>query len=667
MVQEGELLWTPGRAFVETSMVARFTAWLRDHRGLEFADYEALRRWSVDDLDGFWSAIWDFFEIESAAPYQRVLDRRVMPGARWFEGSRVNFAEHVLRPERTDPDGTAIQHLSELRPLARMSWRELGRQVRILATQLRVLGIGPGDRVVSYMPNLPETVVAMLATASIGAVWSSAAPEFGVKTVLDRFTQIEPRLLFAADGYRFGGKDFDRMDAIKEILGNVPSIEQVVWFPYLKPDRADRPAPHAVAWQALMDRADVPPDDFAFERVPWDHPLWILFSSGTTGLPKAIVHGHVGILVEALKCMSFHFDLKPGSVLFFYSTTGWMMFNALICALLCRASVVLYDGHPAHPAPDLLWQLVAKTGATCFGASPAYVQAMQKQGLVPKERHDLRHLEAVLLIGSPSTPETFAWFYRAVKDELWVTSQSGGTDLCSGLVGAVPGLPVYAGEIQTRLLGMDVHAWTDDGKELVDEVGELVVTSPSPSMPLYFWNDPDGARYRDSYFAKYPGVWCHGDLIKFNRRGGCYVYGRSDATLNRKGVRIGSAELYRALDRIDGIVDSLVVCVERPGGESDMPLFVQLREGLKLDDALRARIAQVLRDDCSPRHVPDAMHQVAAILYTLTGKKMEVPIKRLMMGWPLEKVASRDSMRDPAAMDWFVRYAAEARRARGAS
>jgi acetoacetyl-CoA synthetase len=659
MVQEGELLWTPGKAFVEDSMVARFMAWLKDRRGLEFTDYDALWRRSVEDIEGFWSAIWEFFEIDSPTPYERVLDRRVMPGARWFEGSRVNFAEHVLRHARTDPDGLAIQHLSELRPLARMSWGELGRQVRILATQLRVMGIKPGDRVVSYMPNLPETVIAMLATASVGGIWASAAPEFGVKTVLDRFTQIAPRLLFAADGYRFGGKDYDRMEAIKEILANVPSIEQVVWFPYLKPGRADRPAPNAVPWQALMDHPDIPADAFAFEHVPWDHPLWILFSSGTTGLPKPIVHGHVGILVECLKCMTFHFDLKPGAVLFFYSTTGWMMFNALICALLTRASVVLYDGHPAHPTPDLLWELVAKTGATCFGASPAYVQAMQKQGLVPKERHDLRHLQSVLLIGSPSTPESFAWFYRSVKDELWVTSQSGGTDICSGLVGAIPGLPVYAGEIQTRLLGMDVHAWSDDGQELIDEVGELVVTSPSPSMPLYFWNDEGGTRYRESYFAKYPGVWCHGDLLRINRRGGCYVYGRSDATLNRKGVRIGSAEIYRALDRIDGIVDSLVVCIELRDGDSYMPLFVQLRDGVAFDDALQKRIAQTLRADCSPRHVPDRMYQVAAIPYTLTGKKMEVPVKRLLMGWALDKVASRDSMRDPAAMDWFVRYAAE--------
>jgi acetoacetyl-CoA synthetase len=411
-----------------------------------------------------------------------------------------------------------------------------------------------------------------------------------------------------------------------------------------------------------MDRADVPAESFAYEHVPWDHPLWILFSSGTTGLPKPIVHGHVGILVECYKCLAFHFDLKPDSTLFFYSTTGWMMFNALICALLGGGAVVLYDGHPAHPAPDLLWELVAKTGATCFGASPAYVQAMQKQGLVPKERHDLSKLQSVLLIGSPSTPESFAWFYRAVKDELWVTSQSGGTDICSGLVGAIPGIPVYAGEIQTRLLGMDVHAWSDDGRELIDEVGELVVTSPSPSMPLYFWNDPDGSRFHESYFEKYPGVWRHGDLIKFNKRGGCFVYGRSDATLNRKGVRIGSAELYRALDRVDGVLDALVVCIERPGRDADMPLFVQLREGVALDDRLRARIAQVLRDDCSPRHVPDVIHQVAAIPYTLTGKKMEVPVKRLMMGWKLEQVASRDSMRDPAALDWFVRYA-EAQRA----
>jgi acetoacetyl-CoA synthetase len=661
MVMEGELLWSPRREFSDASNLARYMRWLKQSRGTEFKDYEALWRWSVKDIEGFWASIWDYFQVLSDRPYKRVLDQRIMPGTKWFEGSHLNYAEHLLRAEGQTGEGrTVFHHLTENRPLAVMSWAELGRQVRILATQLRALGVVPGDRVVSYMPNVPETAIAMMATVAIGAVWSSAAPEFGVKTVTERFTQIQPKILFAADGYRFGGKDFKREGEVRSIIDALPSLERVIWLSYLDPTGTVPSAlPKAVSWARLMDHQAVPRDKFRFERVEYDHPLWIVFSSGTTGLPKPIVHSHAGVLLEHLKLMHFHLNLGPESVMFFYSTTGWMMWNLLLAALITGAAVVLYDGNPAYPSIDFLWKLAADTGATSFGASPTYVQMMEKAGLRPGEQFDLSRLEGVLVAGAPSTPETFEWFYRCVKRDLWVTSQSGGTELCSGFVGAVPLLPVHAGEIQTRMLGMDVHAWSEDGRELIDEVGELVATSPFPSMPIRFWNDAGDKRYRESYFEVFPGVWRHGDFIKINQRGGCYIYGRSDSTLNRYGVRIGTAEIYRAVEQVEEVADSLIVCCELPGGHFFMPLFLRLKPGFQLDEALQGRINARLRSDCSPRHVPDRIYQVEAVPYTLTGKKMEVPVRKILMGWPLEKAAGRDAMANPEAIDYFVRFAQE--------
>jgi acetoacetyl-CoA synthetase len=660
MVKEGELLWTPRPEFAAGSNMARYMGWLKQTRRLEFEDYAALWRWSVTEIESFWASIWEYFEVQSDRPYLRVVDRRIMPGAKWFEGSRLNYAEHLLRAEGVNAERTVFHHLSENRALARMSWGELGRQVRILATQLRALGVEPGDRVVSYMPNVPETAIAMMATTAIGAVWSSAAPEFGVKTVTERFSQIQPKVLFAADGYRFGGKDFKRESEVRSIIAELPSLERVVWLPYLDPQgEVPQSLPKAMSWQRLMDREAVPRDKFRFERVEYDHPLWIVFSSGTTGLPKAIVHSHVGVLIEHLKLMHFHLGLKPESVMFFYSTTGWMMWNLLLAALLTGAGIVLYDGNPAYPNLDLLWKLAADTGTTSFGASPTYVQMMEKARLKPMESHQLSRLESIVVAGAPSTPETFDWFYRCVKKDLWVTSQSGGTELCSGFVGASPLLPVHAGEIQTRMLGMDVHAWSDEGQEVVDEVGELVATSPFPSMPIRFWNDTGGKRYRESYFEVFPGVWRHGDFIKINQRGGCYIYGRSDSTLNRYGVRIGTAEIYRAVEQVEEVADSLIVCCELPGGHFFMPLFLKLKPGFSLDEGVQKRVAARLREDCSPRHVPDRMYAVEAVPYTLTGKKMEVPVRKILMGWPLEKAASRDAMMNPEAIDYFVRFAQE--------
>jgi acetoacetyl-CoA synthetase len=662
MINEGELLWAPRREFAQASNLAHYMKWLDETHGKPFASYHELWRWSVTDIEGFWASIWEYFKVDSETPYRQVLDRRVMPGARWFEGSRVNYAEHLLRHEAAAaPDEIVFHHVSENRPLSTMTWHELGRQVRILATQLRAMGVVPGDRIVSYMPNVPETAVAMMAATAIGAVWSSAAPEFGTRTVIERFSQVAPKVLFAADGYRFGGKDFKREGEVRRIVAELPTLEKVIWLPYLDMAGAIPDLPNVSSWARVMDQPDVPRASFRYAHVAHDHPLWVVFSSGTTGLPKAIVHSHVGVLVEHLKLMHFHLNLRRGSNMFFYSTTGWMMWNLLMAALMTGSAVVLYDGNPAYPSLDFLWQLAARTGVTSFGASPTYVQMMEKAGLKPGETHDLSRLESIVVAGAPSTPETFEWFYRCVKQDLWVTSQSGGTEVCSGLVGAAPILPVHAGEIQCRMLGMDVHAWSDDGVEVGNQVGELVVTSPFPSMPVYFWNDEGGKRYRESYFEVFPGVWRHGDFIKINGRDGCYIYGRSDSTLNRYGVRIGTAEIYRAVEQVDAVADSLIVCCELPGGQFFMPLFVKLKPGFTLDDALARKISGKLREDCSPRHVPDRIYEVAAVPYTLTGKKMEVPVRKLLMGWELSRAASRDAMMNPEAIDYFVNFAQESR------
>ncbi len=658
-VMEGEWLWSPGPEYVARSQIARFMQWLQQHRGLHFEDYEALHRWSVDDIEAFWAALWDYFEIQSDCPPTRVLEAGGMFGAQWFSGTRVNYAEHLLRYEARAAEGeTAIHHLTENRPLARMSWQELGRQVRILATRLRALGIAPGDRIVSYMPNVPETTVAMLASMAVGAVWSSAAPEFGTRTVVDRLVQIEPKLIFVCDGYRFGGKDYERTDEVRQIVASLPTLRQVIWLPYLKPERSEPPVAGAMAWSEALAGPEVPRESFRYERVDNRHPLWVMFSSGTTGLPKAITHNHVGQLVEHLKLTAFHFNLAPGGVMFFYSTTGWTMYNLLVSALLSGAAIVQYDGSPVHPGLDFLWSLAADTRATNFGASPTFVQMMEKAGLRPREHFDLSALEAVLVAGAPSTPETFQWFYDNVKQNLWVTSQSGGTEVGSAFVGASPTLPVHAGEIQCRCLGMDIQAWSEDGKPLVDEVGELVCVKPFPSMPIHFWNDLGDKRYHEAYFEHFPGVWRHGDFIRINARGGCYIYGRSDSTLNRYGVRIGAAEVYRVVEQVEEVADSLVVCCELDAGRFFMPLFLKLKPGIALSEALVDKIAARLRADCSPRHVPDRMYAVEQIPYTLTGKKMEVPVRKLLMGWAVDKAASRDAMMNPASLDWFVEFVA---------
>ena len=514
-----------------------FMRWLAAERGVEPEDYPALWRWSVDELEDFWAAIWDYFDVISSQPRPDVLAERVMPGAQWFAGAELNYAEHVFRDK---PGGeVAVLHASELRDLDEMTWDELHDAVAQVAAGLRSLGVERGDRVVAYLPNIPEALIAFLATASIGAIWSSCSPDFGAASVVDRFAQIEPKVLFAVDGYRYNGRDFDRLDVVAGLEGEMPTLERTVVLPYLDSAPDLGPLAKGMSWDDLLAAGEGA--ELEFERVPFDHPLWVLYSSGTTGLPKAIVHGHGGILLEQLKKLNLHVDLHEGDRLFWFTTTGWMMWNFLVGGLLTRAAIVLYDGSPGHPDMGVLWELAARTGVTCFGVSASYVAACMNAGVEPGDGRDLGALRAMGSTGSPLSPEGFDWIYEHVGDDTWLFSTSGGTDVCTAFVGGVPTLPVYRGELQARALGAALEAFNEAGEPVIDEVGELVLTEPMPSMPLFLWGDDDGSRYHDSYFDHYPGVWRHGDWIEITSRGTAVIYGRSDSTINRQGVRMGRA------------------------------------------------------------------------------------------------------------------------------
>jgi acetoacetyl-CoA synthetase len=652
-----EKLWEPPTELVERARMTEYMRWLAAERGLELDGYDDLWRWSVDDLEGFWSSIWDFFEVQADGGYDQVLGSREMPGAEWFAGTRLNYAEHIFAGK--DDAETAILHASELRELGELSWGELRAQVAAVAAGLRELGVGPGDRVVAYLPNIPEAIVAFLAGASIGAVWSSCSPDFGPASVIDRFAQIEPKVLFAVDGYRYGGKDFDRRETVAELQAAMPSLARTVVLPYLDPEPDLSALRDATTWGRLLAAGEGA--ELAFERVPFDHPLWVLYSSGTTGLPKAIVQGQGGILLEHLKKLHLHVDSHPGDRLFWFTTTGWMMWNFLVSGLLTRAAIVLYDGNPGYPDMSVLWDLAAEARVTMFGTSASYIAACMKAGVEPGAGRDLSRLQAVGSTGSPLAPEGFDWIYEQLGADTWLFSTSGGTDLCTAFVGGTPLLPVYRGELQARALGAAVEAWDEDGNPVIDEVGELVVTEPMPSMPVRFWGDEDGSRYAEAYFERYPGVWRHGDWLEITSRGTAVIYGRSDSTINRSGIRMGTSEIYRAVLGIDVVVDALVVDVPRPGAENWMPLFVVLRERAELDDELRREIARRIREQCSPRHVPDEVYAIAEVPRTLSGKVLEVPVKRILMGTPPEKAASRDSLANPGALDYFTQLAASMR------
>jgi acetoacetyl-CoA synthetase len=655
MVNEGDLLWTPSAARIERAHLTAFSRWLKQQRGLSFANYTELWKWSVTEVEAFWQAIWDYFDVKASQPAECVLRSRKMPGTEWFPGARLNYAEHALRRER--PNATAVLHLSERRKLTPISWEEIGSKVRILATQFRKMGLKPGDRVVANLPNVPEAVIAMLATTSIGAIWSSCGPDFGTRGVLDRFSQLEPKILLCVDGYQYGGKPFNRRSEVEKIIAQLPTLERVVYLPYLNPEDRTPLSKHTVLWDDLLAHPPVPASEFKFEQMPFNAPLWILFSSGTTGLPKAITHSHGGILLEQFKALHLMMDLHAGQRMFFFTTTGWMMWNFLASALIADVVPVLYDGNPAHPEPDILWKMVEESGTSFFGASPTYQAILAKAGIVPREKFDLSKLESIMLAGSPVTSECTAWFYDNVKKDLWVAPGSGGTDICSGIVGGVVTLPVYAGEISAPTLGVAAYAFNERAERVVNELGELVITEPMPSMPVCFWNDPGGTRYFESYFQEYPGVWRHGDFFKVNERGGCFVLGRSDATLNRHGVRIGTAEIYRSLANLAEVEDSLIVNLDLPGGTFFMPLFVKLKKGGALDPSTVEKIRTTLRREYSPRHVPDRIFAVDDIPTTLTGKKLEVPVRRILMGMPVEKAANRDAVANPRSLDYFIDYA----------
>jgi len=646
-VVEGTLLWEPSAERIAKSNLSRYTQWLGETRGLSFDSYDALWQWSVTDLEAFWASIWDYFQIKTHAPYTQVLDKRQVEGAKWFAGAELNYAEHALR--RRD-DHLAVVYGSEDSAPAYMTYAELWERTAEAAAGLRALGVQRGDKVVAYMPNIPETLVAFLATASIGAVWSSCPPEFGISSVVDRFQQLEPKVLLAVDGYRYAGKPFDSIPSVRDIQRQLPTLETTVVLPYLDGHPGISDLGKAKLWGEVL----VTGQELIFEPVPFDHPLWVLYSSGTTGAPKAIVQGHGGILVEHLKAHALHLDLTEDDRFFWFTTTGWMMWNYIISGLLHGSAVVMFDGSLAYPDLNVLWKFAEQAGVTYFGVSAAYIQTCMKEGLEPGRDFDLSRLKGLGSTGSPLPPEGFAWVYDHVKQDIHLGSVSGGTDTCAAFIAASPTLPVHAGELQCMALGAKVETFNEQGKSVVGEVGELVITEPMPSMPTYFINDPDGSRYHESYFDTFPGVWRHGDWIKITPRGSSVVYGRSDSTLNRNGVRMGTSDFYRAVEELPEVLDSLAVDTAHLGSDGHLLLFVVLREGLSLDDEVTARIKGNLRKNLSPRHVPDELYAITEVPRTLSGKKVEVPIKRIFIGEPPEKVVTADALRNPEAMQFFI-------------
>jgi acetoacetyl-CoA synthetase len=652
----GAVLWAPRPDQIAPTRLAAYMQWLVAERGLNFDNYDALWRWSVAELETFWQSIWDFFDVQADGSCEPVLGTSTMPGAQWYPNARLNYAEHVFRC--TTDERPALIARSEDTGTHEVSWAQLKLDTGALAAQLRKLGVGPGDRVASYMPNRPETVVAFLACASIGAIWSSCAPDMGATVVLDRFRQIEPKVLLAVDSYSYNGKTHDRRELVDELLLGLPTVRNVIHVAGPVCRAASHKPP---AWRDRLSWPDAISVDaeLRFERLPFEHPLWIVYSSGTTGLPKAIVHSQGGIVLTHLKTMALQHDLRPGDRLLFLGGTGWIVWNLQLGALLTGASIVLYDGNPAWPDNTALWRFIDEQRVTLFGCGAAYLIKCMKDGLRPRDLVAMQSLRAINATGSPLAIDAYQWVYDAVKSDLWLASISGGTDIASGFVACAPILPVNAGEIQCRELGVAAYAFNDAGSPVIDEVGELVVTQPMPSMPIYFWGDPENRRYRESYFEMYPGLWRHGDWIRFTSRGTSVIYGRSDSTINRHGIRMGTAEIYRVVEELPEVRDSLVVDLEYLGRPSFMPLFVVLAPGFALDEALKTRIAQQIRSKASARHVPNEIYQVDEIPRTLTGKKMEVPVRKLLLGTAPEKVASADAMANPKSIGFFLRLAEE--------
>ena len=681
----GEVLWEPGPEVIDQARITQYLRWLAEHQGVAAADYQDLWEWSVGEPGAFWDSLWEYFGVLGQRGDGPALVGQ-LPEATWFPGATLNYARNALRTARTDPGRTAIIACTEDAPPRTFTYGELAAEVGRVRGALRALGVGQGDRVAAFLPNIPEALIGLLATASLGAIWSSCSPDFGAHSVIDRFAQIRPTVLFAVGGYRYGGKEFSRDEAVAEIVGRAAragrrdhggqsgaaaqdaapdatapgAAAQGAGSPGVPSPRLG-PATRAAAGRAgvrTLSWADLPAaagdGQPEFVEVPFDHPLWVLYSSGTTGLPKAIMHGHGGIVLEHLKALGLHQDLGPADVFFWYTTTGWMMWNYLASGLLAGATVVLYDGSATYPGTDALWRLAAQTGVTYFGTGAPYLLACAKAGLAPGRELDLSALRGIGSTGSPLPPEGFHWVYQGVSQDAQLGSFSGGTDVCTGFVGPSPLLPVRAGLIAGRCLGASVEAFDAAGKPVTGEVGELVVTGPMPSMPVGFWNDPDGEKYRSSYFAAYPGVWRHGDWITMLPDGGCVIYGRSDATLNRGGVRMGTSEFYRVVERLPDVTDSLVVDTGQLGRPGRLVLYVALAEGRELDDDLIGQLRGALRSELSPRHVPDEIHQVPGIPRTLSGKKLEVPVRKILLGTPVAEAADPDALANPEVLELFA-------------
>lgn len=680
-----EPLWRPSKERIDHANITRYIAWLKDTRGLEFSDYEALWRWSVEHIEDFYESIWQFGGVISHSPYTQVLSARTMPGAKWFEGSTLNYAEHALAygQKPGNAQKPAIIFQSEIVPRAEVSWGELTEKVGALAATLKQLGVQPGDRVVAYMPNIPQTAMAILAAVSQGAIWSCTSPDMGPVSVLDRFKQIEPKVLFAVDGYRYGGKDVDRRDTVRELVKQLPSVQAVVFAPYLdaRAELGELSFDGRNINVVAFDRAIEKSAPVKFAALPFSHPLWVVYSSGTTGMPKPIVHCHGGMILETLKSGLLHLDAKPGDRSFWFTSTTWIMWNSLINGLINGATILQFDGNPGYPDLNTLWRFAERERANSFGTSPPFIAMCAKAGISPRKQFDLSSLQTVGCTGSPLTEEGFRWVYEHVHPDVMLACITGGTDPAACFLTSCPTLPIYAGEMTCRELGVATFAYDDTGKPIMNQVGELVMTLPIPSMPLYFWNDKDGKRYFESYFDIYPGVWRHGDWLKLIERPESVtgiVYGRSDSTINRYGIRMGTSELYRVVEEFPEVLDSLVVDLEYLGKESYLALFVVLREGVATNASiagrashkkdptpaetgvsaeLRGRLLNAIRTKLSARHVPNEVFAIAQVPRTLSGKKLEVPVKKILLGHPVEKSVNRDAMSNPQSMDWFIEFA----------
>ncbi|MEV4901236.1 acetoacetate--CoA ligase [Citricoccus sp. NPDC055426] len=648
-MSEGQVLWRPSAERIETANVTQFITWLEENRNLKVDDYNDLWSWSVDQVEEFWGAIAEFVDIKWHVKPQAVLGNVGMPGAQWFPGSKLNYAEHSLR---TDGAASALVSVSEDGSEKDLTFGELREKVARARAGLLRLGVSKGDRVASVLPNIQEAVVAFLASASIGAIWTLCSPDYGFSAIRDRFLQVAPKVLIGVNGYVYNGKGHSTAETVHELARTLPSVEHTVVIENLGEETAL--PERGLRWSELL--SETAPLEFA--SVEFDHPLWILYSSGTTGLPKALVHGHGGVLLEHYKHLTLHHDLGPGSRFFWFTSSGWVMWNLSMSALITGSSVVTFDGNPGYPDANRLWSLVDRRDVTFFGTSPAFLDSCAKADLHPSQEFEFKALQTLGSTGSPLTSDGFEWIYREVKEDLLVVSSSGGTDIASSFVGAVPILPVRSGRIQSRFLGAEVRAFDSSGRSVEDEVGELVLTKPLPSMPVFLWGDDDGSRLRDSYYDMYPGVWRHGDWVKLTGDGEIIILGRSDSTLNRGGIRMGTSEFYSVVERFPGIAKSLVIDTNAPGETSGaLLLFVALEDEVSLTDDYVKRLRSEIRTQLSPRHAPDAIVEVTDIPTTITGKKCEVPIKRILAGDPVDSAVALDSLANPESVDQYVEYA----------